>query len=64
MLTLIGPNALSHNDVVDRQPIYHSFRDAPDPIVTLKHSARDIPGPAFNYSFPPHSVTVIVLQAR
>jgi len=63
VMILSGPSALSHNDVVDRQPAYHSFRDAPDLIVALRRAARDIPGPVFNHSFPPHSATVILMQA-
>ena len=64
VLILNGPNALSHNDVANREPRYHSFRDAPDPIVQLTRSPYAVSGAAFRYLFPPHSVTVIRMQAR
>ncbi|HEX8911527.1 MAG TPA: hypothetical protein VF796_04135 [Humisphaera sp.] len=64
VLTLNGPSALSHNDVADRQPAYHSFKDAPDPVVKLTRGEREVPGPTFRHVFPPHSVTVLKLTAR
>lgn len=64
VLTLNGPTALSHNDVVNREPKYHSFRDAPEPVVTLTRAERDVPGPTFRHVFPAHSVTVLRLNAR
>ena len=64
VLTLNGPSALSHNDVANRQPYYHSFRDAPDPTVQLTRAPYSVAGAAFHYTFPPHSVTVVRMQAR
>ncbi len=64
IITLNGPSPLSHNDVTNHQPPYHSYPDAPDPIVKLTHTTQAIPGPTFNYSFPAHSATVIRLQAK
>ena len=55
---------MSHNDLSDRQPAWHSFKDAPEPVVKLTRSERDVPGATFGYTFPPHSVTVILLRAK
>jgi hypothetical protein len=63
-LVLNGPSALSHNDVSDRQPRYHSFADAPGPRVTLETKAWSGASPAFTYAFPAHSVTVLKLRTR
>jgi alpha-L-arabinofuranosidase len=62
VLLLNGPSALSHNDVVDRKPIYRSFPDAPDPIVTLQRSQWSGAAAQFRYTVPPHSVTVLQLR--
>jgi alpha-L-arabinofuranosidase len=59
VLTLNGPSALSHNDVTNRQPVYHSFADAPAPVVQLTRSAWTGAQPQFRYDFPAHSVTVL-----
>ncbi len=64
ILTLTGPSALSHNDVTTRQPLYHSFEDAPDPVVKLVQTQRDGIAPAFHHVFPPHSVTVLIVPAK
>jgi hypothetical protein len=64
VLSLTGPIALSNNDVTDRRPAYHSFPDAPDPVVKLASAMIRTAGPRFRYSFPPFSATVIEMQAR
>lgn len=64
VLTLNGPNALSNNDVTDGQLSYHSLSDAPEGPVKLVKSSCTIDAADFHYSFPPHSVTVIVMQSR
>jgi hypothetical protein len=62
-LVLNGPSALSHNDVTNRQPVYHSFRDAPDPVVKLERAPWKGASAAFLYEFPAHSVTLLRMQA-
>ncbi len=64
ILILNGTSALSHNDVANRERRYHSFRDAPDPIVQLTRSPYTVSGATFRHLFPAHSVTVIRMQAR
>lgn len=64
VLTLSGPTALSHNDVADRKPAWHSFRDAPEPVVRLARSVREATGASLKYPFPPHSVTVLQFKGR
>jgi len=64
VLTLSGSGALSHNDVTDRQPAYHSFGDAPDPVVKLAPGAITVPMSRFRYSFPAYSATLIRMRAR
>jgi hypothetical protein len=64
VLLLSGPSALSHNDVVDRKPIYHSFPNPPDPVVTLKRSRWNGAASEFRYTVPPHSVTVLQMDRR
>jgi alpha-L-arabinofuranosidase len=63
VLTLTGPAALSHNDVTNRQPVYHSFANAPEPTVKIIRSTWADAKARFNYSFPAHSVTVLRLEA-
>jgi len=63
VLTLTGPSALSHNDVTNRQPIYHSFPNAPEPIVKIHRSTFSGAKSDFQYPFPPHSVTVLRFEA-
>jgi hypothetical protein len=63
VLTLNGPSALSHNDVTNQQPVYHSFPNAPEPIVKINRSTWAGADARFNYSFPAHSVTVLRLEA-
>jgi hypothetical protein len=62
VLSLAGPSALSHNDVTSRTLPYRSYPDAPDPIVKLERSSRAIPGSSFTHTFPPHSVTVLLME--
>ena len=64
VLTLNGPNALSNNDVTDGPLAYHSTKDAPEGPVKLANSTCTIDATDFHYSFPPHSVTVVVMQRR
>ncbi len=64
VLTLNGPSALSTNDVTNREPRYHSFSDAPEGPVKLVSSSHTIDTTDFHYTFPPHSVTVILTQSR
>lgn len=59
VLCLNGPSALSHNDVTNRQPVYHSFRDAPEPIVKITKINWTGAKASFRYEFPAHSVTVL-----
>ncbi len=62
-LVLNGPSALSHNDVTDRKPYYHSFRDAPEPVVKLERSTWKGAASKFVHEFPAHSVTLLRMQA-
>ena len=62
--TINGPSATSHNDVVDRQPVYHSFPNAPAPVVKLERTSWTGASATFTYAFPAHSVTVLKLQSR
>jgi alpha-L-arabinofuranosidase len=63
VLVLNGPTATSHNDVTNRQPVYHSFANAPDPVVKLERAPWRGAAATFNYAFPAHSVTLIRMQA-
>jgi hypothetical protein len=63
VLSINGPSLLSNNDVTNRQPTYHSFADAPDPVVKLERGSWT--GAAkFAYPFKAHSVTVLKIQER
>jgi hypothetical protein len=64
VLVLNGPALTSHNDVADRKPAYHSFRDAPEPVVTLKRYAWQGASARFRYAFPAHAVTVIRMTSK
>jgi hypothetical protein len=57
VLTLTGPSALSNNDVTNRQPAYHSFANAREPVVRITQATAAIP-----HSFPAHSVTVVLMH--
>jgi alpha-L-arabinofuranosidase len=63
-LTLNGPSALSHNDVTNRAPAYHSFPNVPEPVVKLTRSTWMGAQESFRYSFPAHSVTVLRLERK
>jgi len=62
--TIHGPSLLSHNDVADRKPLYHSFPDAPDPVVRLEHGSWTGAAARFAYSFKARSVTVLKMRAK
>ena len=64
VLTLNGPSALSHNDVTNREPQYHSFANAPEPIVKLTRFTSTFAQTQFRYSFPAHSVTVLRFESQ
>ena len=49
VLTINGPSLLGHNDVADREPRYHSFADAPDPVVKLERTTWT--GAASNFAY-------------
>jgi hypothetical protein len=63
-LQLNGPSALSHNDVVDREPLYHSHRDAPPPAVGLERARWPGASIRFRHLFPAHSATLLRMEAR
>jgi hypothetical protein len=48
----------------NRQPAYHSFADAPDPVVKLERGSWTIAAAKFPYPFKAHSVTVLKMQER
>jgi hypothetical protein len=64
VLSINGPSLLSNNDVTDRQPAYHSFANAPDPVVKLERGSWTGAATKFAYPFKAHSVTVLKMQER
>jgi alpha-L-arabinofuranosidase len=64
VFSINGPSLLSNNDVTNRQPAYHSFVDAPDPVVKLERGSWTVAAAKFAYSFKAHSVTVLKMQER
>ena len=64
VLTINGPSLVSHNDVTDRQPVYHSFANAPDPVVRLERGPWTGAAAKFSYDFKAHSVTVLKMRAK
>ena len=61
-LLLNGPSALSHNDVTNREPVYHSFANAPEPVVKLIRGTWTGAQSQFKYTFSAHSVTVLRME--
>ena len=61
MVTLSGPDYLSHND---GGSTYRSVTPAPPVTVRISESAIDTAGPTFRYKFPEHSITIIELLAK
>jgi alpha-L-arabinofuranosidase len=64
VLTINGPSLTSTNDVTTKKPYYHSFPDAPDPVVKLERGPWSGAAAKFAYAFKAHSVTVLKLQAK
>ncbi len=64
VLLLTGPSLVSHNDVADRKPYYHSFANAPDPVVKLECGSWTGAAAKFTYPFKARSVTVLRMKAR
>lgn len=64
VLTIHGPSLVSHNDVTDRQPVYHSFPNAPDPVVKLERSSWTGAAAKFAFEFKARSATVLKMRAR
>ncbi len=64
VLTITGPSLVSHNDVTDRKPYYHSFPDAPDPLVKLERGTWTGAAARFSYALRARSVTVLKMHAR
>ena len=64
VLTLNGPSALSHNDVTNREPQYHSFANAPEPVVKVNRSMSTAGHAKFRFTFAAHSVTVLRLDSQ